>query len=120
MAAMFLSTSGMLSCPALPPKSSTVRNPASTASYDTAASAPSSPGMGTTGPSARSRRYAAARRSRSLSKGVGSSSSERVVSAVIDEPFHESLEWVEAVVREARRDLDDLTERHEALHPAGG
>ena len=120
MAAMFLSTSGMSSWPALPPKSSTVARPVVRRPRRRPPRAhPRGRAWGPRAFSA-SRRYAAARRSRSLSKGVGSISSERVVSAVVDEPSHESVEWIEAVVREPRRDLDDLAERHEALHAAGG
>src|SRR5688572_14922909 len=122
---MFLSTSGMSSCPALPPKSSTVRRPRSTASYETAASTPSSPGNGTTGPSARSARYALALRSRSPSSGFGGVPSSRsspvaAASAVIDQPFHESVEGHEPVVRKSARHLDDLPQGNEALHAACG
>src|SRR5262245_55869105 len=118
MPAMFLSMSGMSSCPALPPKWSTLRSPSSTASYETAASTPSSPGNGTTAPSARSARYAVALRSRSLSSGVGGVGGVSTGSAVIDQPLHESVQRHEPVVGEPARHVDHLAEGHEALHPA--
>src|SRR5262245_39682525 len=112
---MFLSTSGMSSCPALPPKCSTLRNPTSTASYETAARTPSSPGNGTTAPCFRSARYALILPSTSELRGCAASIGGEA-SAVIDQPFHESVERHEPVVREAAGDLDHFAERHQALH----